>query len=77
MIVGDLTTCYTQYPWDRSICIFLFNRTTLQVFVTYLIKLGIVALLNKKCIYSYLKRIVYDKLLNLRQSFRNTLYFFI
>jgi hypothetical protein len=36
MIVGVLTTCHTQYAWDRSICIFLFNRTTLQVFVTYL-----------------------------------------
>ena len=35
MIVGGLTTCHTQYTWDRSICIFLFNRTTLQVFVTY------------------------------------------
>ena len=37
MIVGVLTTCHTQYTWDRSIRIFfLFNRT-LQVFVTYLI----------------------------------------
>ena len=36
MIVGVLTTCYTRYTWDSSICIFLFNRTTLQVFVTYL-----------------------------------------
>ena len=36
MIVRVLTTCHTQYTWDRSICIFLFNRTTLQVFVTYL-----------------------------------------
>jgi len=36
MIVGVLTTCHTQYTWDRSICIFLFNRTALQVFVTYL-----------------------------------------
>ena len=36
MIVGVLTTCHTQYTWDRIICIFfLFNRTTLQVFVTY------------------------------------------
>ena len=35
MIVGVLTTCHTQYTWDNSICIFLFNRTTLQVFVTY------------------------------------------
>jgi len=36
MIVGVLTTCHKQYTWDNSICIFLFNRTTLQVFVTYL-----------------------------------------
>ena len=36
MIVGVLTICHTQYTWDRGICIFLFNRTTLQVFVTYL-----------------------------------------
>ena len=36
MIVVVLTTCHTQYAWERSICIFLFNRTTLQVFVTYL-----------------------------------------
>jgi len=31
-----LTTCHTQYTSDSSICIFLFNRTTLQVFVTHL-----------------------------------------
>ena len=36
MIVGVLTTCHTQYTWDSSTCIFLFNRTTLQVFITYL-----------------------------------------
>ena len=36
LIVGVLTTCHTQYTSDSSICIFLFNRTTLQVFVTYL-----------------------------------------
>ena len=36
MIVRVLTTCHTQYTWDRSIWIFLFNRITLQVFVTYL-----------------------------------------
>jgi hypothetical protein len=36
MIVGVLTTCHTQYTWERSIYIFLFNRTTLQVIVTYL-----------------------------------------
>ena len=31
MTDGNLTTCHTQYTWDRSICTFLFNRTTLQV----------------------------------------------
>ena len=36
MIVGVLTTFHTQYTWDSRICIFLFNRTPLQVFVTYL-----------------------------------------
>ena len=36
MIVGLLTTCHTKYTWDRSICIFLFNRTTLHIFVSYL-----------------------------------------
>ena len=35
-IVTVLTTCHTQYTSDSSICIFLFNRTTLPVFVTYL-----------------------------------------
>ena len=28
MIVGVLTTCHMQHTWDRSICIFLFNRTS-------------------------------------------------
>ena len=28
-----LTTCDTQYIWDKSMCIFLSDRTTLQVFV--------------------------------------------
>ena len=36
MIIGVLTICHTQYTLDRSIFIFLFNRTTLHVFVTYL-----------------------------------------
>jgi len=36
MIVWVLTTCHTQHTWDSSICVFLFNRTTPQVFVTYL-----------------------------------------
>jgi hypothetical protein len=36
MIVGVVTTCRTQYTWDRRICIFLFFITTLQAFVTCL-----------------------------------------
>jgi len=36
MIFGVLTTCHKQYTWERNICFFLFNRTTLQVFVTHL-----------------------------------------
>jgi len=36
MTVGVLTTCHTQYTTDSSIYFFLFNRTTLPVFVTYL-----------------------------------------
>jgi len=35
MIVGVLTTYHTQYTWDSHICFSLFNRTTLQIFVTY------------------------------------------
>ena len=36
MNVGVLTTCHIQYTRDRIICIFVFNRPTLHVFVTYL-----------------------------------------
>jgi len=129
---GVLTTCHTEYTWDRSICIFLFNRKTLQVFVTYLtgtlyvhplwfykhqhenrvrsklfvacqhvtFSLPFAAILvncapsgemHNYCtpriikenwefldpsvqLYSYLKFIAYDKLLNPRQSFWITLY---
>jgi hypothetical protein len=126
MIVGVLTNCHTQYTWDRSICIFLFNRTTLQVFVTYLTgalyvhslwfykhqhdnrvrsKLSVACQRwwfqwrfwfvpsvpgylregeehkpdpwrnpTERTTYSYLKCIVHDKLLKLRQSFLITLY---
>jgi hypothetical protein len=36
MIVRDLSTCHAQYTSDSSICVILFNRTTLQLFVKYL-----------------------------------------
>jgi len=48
MIVGILTTCHTQYTWDRSICIFLFNRTTYKAPIRYVTKTWSVVLLNKK-----------------------------
>ena len=48
MIVGVLTTCHTQYIWDRSICIFLFNRTTYRAPIRYVTKTWNVLLLNKK-----------------------------
>jgi len=48
MIVGVLTTCHKQYTWNRTKCTFLFNRTTLQVFVSYLIGVWSVVLSNKK-----------------------------
>jgi len=35
MTVGVLTTCHTQYTSDSNMLFFLFNRTTLTVFVTY------------------------------------------
>jgi len=124
MIVRVLTTCHTQNTWHTSVCFFLFNRTTLHVFVTYLTgapyvhpswfykqhdnrvrsklyvacqrwsfqwrfwfvpsvpgyvryvtKSWYVIVLHKKHIYCYLKCIVYDKLLNPRESFRITQYF--
>jgi len=54
--------------------VFLFNRTYTAP-IRYVTKTWSVVLLNKKkYIYSYLKCIVYDKLLKPRQSFRITLY---
>ena len=113
-----INVCQLHNTWDRSICIFLFNRTTLQVFVTYLVgtlyvhplwfyrhqhgnrvhsKLFVACQrwwfqsvpiriytqytwdrsICKKYIYSYLKCIVYDKLLKPWQSFRITLYMWL
>jgi len=41
MIVGVLTTYHTQYTWDRSMCIFLFNPLALE--------LGIYSLAHHLC----------------------------
>jgi len=55
---------------------FLINRTTLQVFVTYLIgALYVKPLWFYKHQHDNLKCIVYNKLLKLRQSFQITLYY--
>ena len=36
MIVGVLTTCHTQYTWDRSVCIFYLIEQHSKFFFTYL-----------------------------------------
>ena len=75
MIVGVLTICHTQYTRDRSMCVILFNRTTLQVFVTYLIgALYVHPLWFYKHQHDNLKCTVYEKLLKPLQSFRITQY---
>ena len=48
MIVVVLTTCHMQYTWDRSISIFLFNRTTYTAPIRYVTNTWSVVLLNKK-----------------------------
>jgi len=60
MIVRVLTTYHTQYTWDRIICVFLFNRTTLQVFVTYI--RGALSRSIGATTYSYLKCIIHNTL---------------
>jgi len=44
---GVLTTSHTQYTCDSSLCNFVFNRTKLQDFVTYL-RVALCILINKK-----------------------------
>ena len=57
-------------------CLYNHKGCTCRAPIRYVTKTWSVVLLNKKkYIYSYLKCIVYDKLLKLRQSFRITLYF--
>jgi len=67
-------TCGTN-----SIIVLMFvesQRFTYRAPVRYVTKTWSVVLLNKKHIYSYLKSVVYDKLLKPRQSFRITLYIY-
>jgi len=68
MIVGVLTTCHIG---TNSIIVLMFVESPVRC----VINTWSVVLLNKKNIYSYLKCIVYDKLLKLRQLFRINLYF--
>jgi len=61
----------------NSIIVLMFvesQRVTYRAPVRYVTNTWSVVLLNKKDIHCYLKCIVYDKLLNPRQSFRITLY---
>jgi len=60
----------------QSFQITLYNHKgcTYRAPARYVTKTWRVVLLNKKIIYSYVKRIVYDKFLKPRQSFRITLY---
>ena len=72
--------CYMiQTVWnelDYSVDVCRITRCTYRVPVRYVTKTWSVVLLNKKkCIYPYLKCIVYDKLSKPQQSFRITLYF--
>jgi len=57
-------------------CLLNHKGCTYRAPVNYVTKTWSVVLLNKKYIYSYLKCIVYDKLLKSRQSFWITLYLF-
>ena len=72
-------TCYKQFG-TNSIIVLMFVESqgcTYRALVRYVTKTWSVVLLNKKCIYSYLKCIVYDKLLKPQQSFWITLYIII
>jgi len=64
-----LQTVWNELDYRVDVC-----RITYRAPVRYVTKTWSVVLLNKKYIYSYLKCIVYDKLLKHRQSFRITLY---
>ena len=52
MIIGDSTTCHTQYTSDRSICISLFNRTIYRTPKRHVTKTWSTGLLNKKNTYN-------------------------
>ena len=69
-ITGDvLQTVWNELGCRADVC-----RITKGAHIRYVTKTWSVVLLNKKYIYSYLKCIVYDKLLKPQQSFRITLY---
>ena len=75
---------YLQF-WDTMcmyvcVCVYIYiyiyiERERERAPVRYVTKTSSVVLLNKKYIFSYLKCIVYDKLLKPRQSFQITLHY--
>ena len=75
MIVEVLTTCHTQYTWDRNICIFfiLYNKTPSFCYIPYRCSIcaPFVILQTSTQQSSSFQT---EKLLKPRQSFRITLY---
>ena len=69
-------TCYKQFGTNSIIVLMFVESQRVHIWntVRHVTKPWSVILLNKKHTYSYLKCIVYDKLLKPRQSFRITLY---
>jgi len=73
-----LQTVWNELDYCVDVCRITKGAHIEQAPVRYVTKTWSVILLNKKKnIYSYLKCIVYDKLLKPQQSFRTTLYVYI
>jgi len=64
MIVGVLTTCHTQYTWDRSICNFYLIEQHPKFLLRALQKTLRISWSIGAATYSYLKCTVHDKLLS-------------
>jgi len=64
-----------ERTWIPCWCLYNHKECTYRAPLRYVTITWSVVLLNKKYIFSYLKCIVYDKLLKPRQTFRITLYF--
>ena len=72
-ITADMLQTWNELVYRVDVCR-ITKGCTYRAPVRYVTRTWSVVLLNKKNIYSYLKCIVYDKLLKPRQSFRITQY---